>query len=500
MKLNPSHFARSVLSVYAATCASGVLGLIAVPVSLHFLGSEGYGLFSIYMLMAGYVTVADFGIGKNLLALLSRERESQDQINYLRTALGLYCWICAGWVLLLPLLWWLVPAFVFPVGLAHRDTLRWLTVLAVAEFAIGVPLSLSQTSCVARQEFGKYSKYTVLSGISRQTVLIAGAAAFHSPVGVAGAMAARRMIDVYWGFRIMGAIPKQVWRPRFAPRPALAMLSQSGTLSVAQVLGATFTGAGSYLVNARFGLHWLGLYRAAFDLAAKTSVIANGITLVLFPKLAAAFANRGRREALRTLLRPALEVSWIFYSAFGACAVVAAPWVLPAIGIHAPDAFGLFVWLAIGLSINCHTQIANEMIQASGRYRGSILVNVTGLAVLVSVFAACAGGLGPLAIGAAWIAAAVACGLLADSVILSSLDVPGAAQAASGAKKALMLVLACATLVSYYGFAPRALAIVAAAALIAILIRDGLRLLREVAPSGWPHPADSVAEEQVVTA
>lgn len=492
--------AKSLFSVYAAVAGNGVLGLLAVPIGLRYLGIEGYGLFSLYTLMVSYILMTDLGVSKNLFALLSRHREPENQLEYMRTAFGLYCCLCMGWLLLMPLLLWLVPAVVFPVIPAHRSALRWLTVLAIGEFALGVPQSLMQTSCLAKEQFTGYSRYTLLSGVLRNAILIAGSIVFRSPQGLALAMFARKSIDVYLAYRLMGAVPREVWQPRFSIRPAVAMLRQSGTLSVAQVLYSSLMGAGSYLVNAFFGLHWLGLYRAAFDLAGKVSVIANGIALVLFPKLAYAFTNPIRRKAMGTILRPALEISWTFYSVLGSIAVIAAPWVLPRIGVPQPEALTLFVLLVIGLSLNCHTLVTNEIIQASGNYRQNILVSLSGLLLIASVFWVSTGRIGVAAIGVAWIVAAAGSGLVADGVVSHSLEIPSRTRIVSGTKKALITILCVSTLGPYFGFAPRQLSWWALSLLIILLIRECMALSRKRNGFDWIEVSAPSTEQQAAAA
>jgi O-antigen/teichoic acid export membrane protein len=495
-----SHFARSLVSVYLAVGVNGALGLLSVPIGLRYLGAEGYGLFSLYTLMVSYVLMADLGISKNLLALLSRHRDPESQLESLRTAAGLYSCLCVAWLALIPLLLWLVPSALFPVGAAHKSTLRWLTVLAIAEFVVGVPQSMAQTACLAREGFGQYSRFTMISGALRNSILIAGSVAFRSPLGLAAAIFLRKFIDLTLAYCIMGPVPWSVWRPRLPGRSAVAMLAQSGTLSIAQVLYSSVMAAGSYLVNAEFGLYWLGLYRVAFDLAGKVSVIVNGITLVLFPKLAYAFGSAGRRVAMSRIVRPALEASWTFCSTLGACAVIGAGWLLPRMGITQPEAIMLFVLLAIGLSINCHTLLTNEFIQASGRYRNSILVSLSALATIVMVFWALHRAMGPTAIGVAWIVAAVTAGGIADSVVLSSLGVGTRLQGISGMKKVLTFLICMSTLAWYFGFAIRQTPALAIGALLFLLIRQGKVLLRAMKSEDLQDGSAVLTSEPVVAA
>ena len=494
----PSKFAASLLSVYSANALNGVLGVVAVPIGLRSLGPEGYGLFSLYLLMISYVLLADLGVSKHLLRLLSCSRDSRDGVDYLRTALALYYGLSAAWFGLLPLLLWLVPAILFPVEPRYCAQLRWLTVIAVTEFAVGIPQSLIQTSALAKERFGDYSRFTLLSGVLRNSVIILGALVFGSPCGLAAAMLARKAVDFCLAARILGGLPKAAWRPRFSRRDAAMMLAQSGTLSVAQVLYSSLMSVGSYLMNAHFGLYWLGIYRVAFDLAGKISFLSNGVGLVLFPKLAYAFRNEARRKSIALLLGPALDVSWLFYCALGAVAVMAAPHALPKIGVANPDAIGLFVLIVIGLSLNCHGLVTNEIIQASGHYRRNIVVTVSGLVIMIAVFSLSRWKAGPASIGVGWIAAAVSIGVIADTVALRSLDIRWPFCAASGALKAVACGLCGLTLASYYHIAGGEIGLFGVIALVGLLLRKALRL-RTIGFGGAPSPVMATGGDAVTS-
>lgn len=496
---NPPRVLRNLAAVYAATALNGALGLVSVPIGVRFLGVEGYGLFSLYTLMVGYVLMADFGVSKNLLAVLSRNRQKEEQLENLGTAFSLYCGLSLLWLLLIPLLLWLVPNVFFPVQAVHKGALQWLTVLAVGEFVVGVPQSMMQTACVAREDFRGYSRFTVGSGMLRNSILIAGAVVFRSPLGLAAAMFSRKLIELVLAYRLMGPIPGSVWRAFLPNRRALAMLSQSGTLSIAQILYSSLMTAGSYLINARFGLYWLGLYRVAFDLAGKISVLGNGIALVMFPKLTFALSHSKGRELVSRFARPALEASWMFYALLGACAAAVAPQLLQRMGIAQPGMVMLFTLLAVGLTLNCHALFTNEIIQALGRYRSNILVSVSGLGILVTAFLLLAPGMGAVAIGVSWILAAAATAGLADSIVLRSLGVDARERLVSGMKKTLSLAVCVGLLAALRTGASPWLLTGALGVLAGLLLHPALVLRLRMRSGDW-HASGAPPSEAVEAA
>ncbi len=411
-----SRFPRSLVTVYAANGLNGVVSVVAIPIAVKLLGISGYGLLSIYVLMAAYILLADLGIGKNLLRLLAESPDPEAKERHIRVAAGLYAVLVLVWLALIPVLLLVVPRYLFPVPQAYVTGLRWMVVLSVVEFALGVPSSLMQTACVAAQRFDAYSGYTVISGLVRNGAIICGAFAFRSPVEVAAVLAARKLIDFAVAARILGGLPPAAWLPSFDLRSFRAMLGQSLTLSASQILTSTLMSAGSFLVNAAFGLFGLGVYRAAFDLAGKIAVVSNGVTLVLFPKAARYFA-KGSVHGAGAVFAPLIRASAAMYSCFAAAMVLAAPYVLPAMGLKDGSTLRLFQLLVIALSLNAHSVISNELIQASGRYAQSICYSGSALVTLGALFFG-AWGQGVMAIGWAWIGAALVSATVADALLL----------------------------------------------------------------------------------
>ena len=446
--VNFSKFPRNLLTVYAANGLNGVVSVIAIPVVLKLLGLSGYGLLSFYGLMASYILLADFGVGKNLLRLLAASGDSESKRRHIRVAAGLYIVLCCLWIAVAPLLMVVVPRYVFPVSQEYVVVVRWMVVLSLLEFALGIPASLMQTSCAAEQRFDSYAAYVLFSGLLRNAALIGGSLAFHSAVGVAMVLSLRKLPEVLLAGRVMGWLPAPVWRPILEWRSFRAMLSQSAALSTAQVLTSTLMGAGSVFVNAAFGLQAVGIYRAAYDMAGKIAFVSNGVTLVVFPKAARYFGTESLRGS-GPVIGPLLRASTLLYGAFAGAMVVGAPLVLPAMGLNQRSTVKLFLLLAVALSLNAHSLIGNELIQAAGRYRRSIWFSGSALVTLTILFGALRSSAGLMAIGWAWLGAAILSATLSDALLLN-LCCAGIAQQISVAWTKLAAVAGCLCLTAPY--------------------------------------------------
>lgn len=474
---NLSKFPRNLLTVYAANGLNGVVSVIAIPVAVKLLGLSGYGLLSFYVLMASYVLLADFGIGKNLLRLLSEPRDADFKLRQTRVAAGLYVVLCGLWTVAAPVLMVAIPRYVFPVSQEYVTAVRWMVILSILEFALGIPASLMQTSCAAQQRFDSYSAYSLLSGLLRNGAMIGGAIAFRSPVGVAAVLVLRKVVEFFLAARVLGRIPAAAWRPIFEFQSFGRMLRQSVTLSAAQVLTATLMGAGSLFVNAAFGLQAVGIYRAAYDLAGKISFVSNGVALVVFPK-AAQYFGKGSLEGSGPIFGAMLRTSTLLYASFAAVMVLAAPVALPAMGLNNATTVRLFLLLVVALSLNAHALIGNELIQATGRYGRSIWFSASALVTLSTLFVALRGVEGVMAIGWAWVGAAVVSAMVADGVLLDLCRAGSGEQAATAGVK-LAAVAACLSLaVPIFGAMTMIIGIVFGGFAVAITVRGLAPLAR----------------------
>jgi O-antigen/teichoic acid export membrane protein len=407
--------------VYASHGLNGVLGAIAVPVALKMLGVSGYGLLSIYLVIVSYILLADFGVGKNLLRLLAEATDAGTRQTHVRVALGLYILICGAWLALFPLLALLICKYVFPVAAEYEAGLKWMVLLAIAEFAIGIPASLMQTACVAGQRFDAYAKYTFASGLVRNVAILVGVFAFNSPTAVAVILCGRKVADIGLAAVLMGRLPG-AWIPIFELQSFRAMLRQSFTLFSAQVTYSTVLSVGSPMVNAVFGLDGLGLYRATFDLAGKIAFVSNGVTLVVFPRVARYFSSEASLPRAESVFSMVTRCSVLFYASFAVVAVLVAPYILPAMGLAGDTTLQLFVLLTIALSINAHSLLINELVQASGRYWYNVLFSLSALLGLMILFWLAIPFTGRNAIGWAWLGAALVASCVADILLVRVCD------------------------------------------------------------------------------
>ncbi|RYF40344.1 MAG: hypothetical protein EOO38_22045, partial [Cytophagaceae bacterium] len=106
-------FKKNLASVYTVNILNGVMGVLIIPFSLKLLGPEGYGLFSIYTVIASFISLLDIGIGKSLQRTLSIDDGGKTQDEKLADACGAYMLVMVVVAILLPAMLMLLPKYVF---------------------------------------------------------------------------------------------------------------------------------------------------------------------------------------------------------------------------------------------------------------------------------------------------------------------------------------------------------------------------------------------------
>jgi|GEM_PF-899871 len=408
---------RSLAFVYSANAVNGILGVIAVPLGIHYLGAAGYGLFSIYSVLASYIALVDLGVTKNFVRILAADKASDIRRKHLSTALGLYLNISAALLLLLPLACYVVTHWLFPVPVENQTALNWIVAFAIIEYVLAVPSVIRQMLTVADERFDLLSLYNLLSGVSRFILMFSGFILFQRPEVAVLFVVSRRAVDYLIARKFLKAAPHGV-RPSINLREQYAFLCYSSILSVAQLFQSTSVALGSILANRYLGLASLGSYRAAFDLANKVWFFSNGVGSVLFPRFARLQADASDRKQLPLRFAAILNASWGGYSLVALAGVLAAPYLLPVMCITETTTITLFMLLLPGVCFNAHSNLGYVFLQATNRFRLAALLSAAGVFLMWATFVASYSWAGLYALGFSWVLGQALYAVISDAAML----------------------------------------------------------------------------------
>lgn len=108
-------FFLSGISNYGANVVSIVVGLISVPIGLHYFGPVKYGIWFVIVSVLTYMRIADFGIGLSTLTLISQTSSPAHHRLILRRSIGLLAVISIASIVVT-----IIFTFLFP---------KWATIL-----------------------------------------------------------------------------------------------------------------------------------------------------------------------------------------------------------------------------------------------------------------------------------------------------------------------------------------------------------------------------------
>jgi O-antigen/teichoic acid export membrane protein len=396
------NFLRGLSAVTLVNVINGVLGIVIVPIAVKRLGIEGYGLYSIFSVLAGYLVLVELGLGKNLVRVLGAVHSDEEARSLLRLALGLYVAIAAGLVLLSPLLVPAVGAVLFRVPAQYVASVYWIAGIAIVDYLLGIPVSLRLNYALSRERMGAYARFMLISNASRYALMLAGVLSTTRPELAVAFVLGRRLLDLIVAPRILPHLPAGSWRPRLSWSEGRALVGESTLLALTQLLQLSTVAAGSVLVNWFFGLAALGIYRSAFDLVSKVWFFSNTAGTVLYPRFIQLLRREESRERLGRILPGVQSASWLTYCVIGVAGIIAAPFVLTLMRLNATPPL-LFALLIVGVLWNAHAALSIEFLQASGQFRAVGEAAAVSFIVMTAVFLALAGHYPTYAIGWAWV-------------------------------------------------------------------------------------------------
>ena len=296
------------LSVSAGWNVGGYLipilvGLITVPLLIHYLGQDRFGLLSLAWVLIGSFSVIDLGLGRTLTQFVASAlgRGDVGAIAPLvwSSLLLMFIFGTLVGIVIASLAPWLVHgALRIPVWL-QGESLESLYLLA-----IGVPIVLVTAGMrgvlEAQQRFG-------LSNLVRIPL---GILTFAGPLLVLPftvRLSAVVLVLILGRCAAGGAYLALCLRttPGLMRRagPGLAqmasLLQMGAWISISNLITPVFSYADRFVIGALISVGAVAYYTVPFDVAARILVIPGAITAVLFPAFAMSFTHdRGRANVL----------------------------------------------------------------------------------------------------------------------------------------------------------------------------------------------------------
>lgn len=419
-RLRPPHLpsiGKQLGLVYMAYAANGLLGLAVVPLGLKYLKADGYGLLGLYTAFASYLTFADLGLSKTLIRKLAITTGSSERKTLFQLAITAYIATVMLLTLITPLLVFYLPRAYLWVPSVYVTQLRTLIVLAVIDYILSVPATVSQSWCMADQRFDRYARLTVAFGCSKYAVMLLAISVFHSPVAVSIGLALRRVIDFATVRYFRVEVPWRSFNLRIS-RESLVFAGSSFRQGISQISLITVISSVALIANSLYGLAAAGIYRASFDLTTKVLFISNGVAAVMFPYFSRLLLHPDRARLCARLVRY-LNGSWAMYLFLVVISGWLSRYMLPLARLPGRDNQLQFLLLLFGTCMNAHATVSLEFLQASNKYLQIATVCLVSLVVLVTSAVALKGSFGMLSLAAGWMLSQTVMAVVSDAVALA---------------------------------------------------------------------------------
>lgn len=350
--------------------APAVAAVFTVPILIHGLGTERFGVLTLIWLIVGYFSIFDLGLGRALTQLLADRlgRDDHEAIAPLVcTAMGLMA--CLGF------LGTAVAAVVAPNvqhALKAPASLRVETLDSIYLLALSIPLVVSTAGLrgilEARQRFDLANVVRLASGVFTYVGPVLVLIFSPSLVPITIVLVVGRLAT--WAAYLamcLHELPDLRRRAAFQPDYVAPLLKFGGWMTVSNLISPILVYLDRFLIATVIGAAAVAYYVTPFEIVTRLLLLPWALSGVLFPLIASTFVQNRARSA--TLFSRGVRIT--FLALF--------PFVLIVIGF-AHEGLALWVgetmashgavvmrWLAVGVFMNGVVQVPFATIQAAGR-------------------------------------------------------------------------------------------------------------------------------------
>ena len=467
----PTAAGNAAISLVGAI-APALIALVAIPLLVHALGAELFGLLSFVWIVFGTFAVLDFGTGrattKFVAELLARERKAAiPGLFWTASAINLVVGVFCG-VLLFVLAPWL-SAHLVKVSAALEPS----SVLALRITAFALPWIVlggvfrSALEGVQRFDLSNAVQLPV-SALNYIAPLIVARAGGSFPWVIAS-VCLSRISAVPPLFALCRRQLPILGRPRVERRQLQRLARFGGWLTVSNVVGPLLLSLDRLSVGSILGARALGLYAPVYELVTRLSLIPGSVMAALFPSFST-LTHRGADDIRRAMRRAqrllALLMLPVMIGGVSFAPIILRLWLGTT---QSPASVAAMQLLLVGLLALSIGAVPFTLVQALGKPRWSATVHVIELPIHAAVTWWAVTTFGVVGAAAAWSLRALYDAALFDAGIARLIGRRGGAPIEGPQRTATVMVVGAAilcTLAAFLPITPIALAIAGSVALL----------------------------------
>lgn len=282
------------------------VSLITVPLYLHAIGLERYGVLSICWLLLGYFGLFELGLGpatsQRIASYPADADSARNELIWNALALSVTVGVLGGFVLFFAGKQLLLMLREIEGLSAEIDrSMVWLALCVPATTAYGVLNGALQ----GREQFLALNVVSTANNVLLAALPLAAAYAIgpHLPVLIAAVLVARLASTVGLALACRRRVP--IAAPVKPSRPILAsLISFGGWVTGAGILTPILSSIEKLIIGVRIGAAAVGAYVVPFNLVSRFVLLPQSVASALFPKFASlntAEVNAMEQTAVRAL-------------------------------------------------------------------------------------------------------------------------------------------------------------------------------------------------------
>jgi O-antigen/teichoic acid export membrane protein len=295
-----------------------LLSLVTIPLYLHLVGPERYGVLAISWLLLGYFGVFDLGLGRATAYSIAAQKDADPadraETFWTATLLNPVIGLIGGVVLLAASWFYFSGPFEVPEDL-RPEIMRALPVLALALPVATLTGTLAGT-LQGREKFRQLNTVSATSTALFQ-LLPLSIAWFHGPdlPLLLGASVGARLLGCAWLGWLAWREVAQGHAPRFSRSRLRGLLGYGGWAAVSGLIGPLLLIGDRLVIGAVFGASAVTLYSVPFQMIQRVMVVPTALNSALMPRLTSQTVEERKQlselssRTLEALLTPSLMVA-----------------------------------------------------------------------------------------------------------------------------------------------------------------------------------------------
>lgn len=372
-----------ILLSYINFAINSFIMLLYVPMLLHYVSKEQYGIYQMVGSFIGVMSIFDFGLCVTVTRFLSRAKAVNDlpqERNIIHTAGTLYALLTVGLLILGTGLYFLItPVYGASLSAADLKTAQQIYLILLLNFAICLPGNLYVAVLQANERF-----------VFRQTLFLIST--FLSPLVIWGALVWKaNVVCVVWGqttFNILITVANYIYcKTKLQFRFAFAwkdkalikqLMGFSFFLFIGSVAGQLYSRLGPLVLGVLSGALAVANYYIATQILMVFSVVPSLVNSVFLPKLSGdwittaslesqndIFCKTGRLQALVALL---ILVGFV---------LLGRPFLALWLGPGNEICYGLAVIIMTASVVNIVQSAAETILIAMNRYKTYAFISLS---------------------------------------------------------------------------------------------------------------------------